>query len=66
MGVVRLRPTELVVGHGRGARQHWVLWTTGQVLELAAPAQVADEDEELPVSAEGEHATVVVAALDSI
>ena len=61
MGVVRLRAAELVVGNGRtgagGGRPTW------QVLQLAATAHVTDEDVQLAVGAEGQHAAVMVAAL---
>ena len=61
VGVVRLWAAELVVGHGRpgaGGRR-----AARQVLQLAAPADVADEDVQLAVMAEADDPAVVVAAL---
>ena len=60
VGVVRLRAAELVVGHGRpgaGGRR-----ATRQVLQVAPPADVADEHVQLAVSAERQDPAVVVAA----
>ena len=59
--VVRLRPTELVVGHGRTRARRG--WAAAEILKLAATADVADEDVDLPVGSEADHAAVVVAAL---
>src|SRR5829696_9583451 len=60
MRVVRRRPAELVVCHGRArARRRW---SACEVLELPAAADVAGEHVQLPVGAECDDAAVVIAA----
>ena len=60
VGVVRRRTAELVVRHrrpGAGGRR-----SAGKVLQVAAASEVTDEDVELAVATERQHAAVVVAA----
>ena len=52
--VIRLRAAKLIVGLSRPER------SVGQVLQLAAPADVADEDVELAIGSKCQHAAIMV------
>ena len=60
VGVVRLRPAEVVVGAEQ--RVAGLVRAVEEVLHPAAPAHVADEDVQLAVRPELDHPAVVVAA----
>src|SRR5262249_15407199 len=58
--VIGIGSADLIVGDGRaksGCRR-----TRGQVLQLSTPAVVADDDVELAIGTETDHAAVVIAA----
>ena len=60
VGVVRLGPAEVVVGAEQGVAG--LVGAVEEVLHPAAPAHITDEDVELAVRSELDHAAVVIAA----
>jgi hypothetical protein len=60
MGIVWLGPTELIVRHGcSGASGNW---STGEILQLTAPAYISYKDIELAIFPKRKHTAIVIAA----